>query len=251
MQPGSRPTPADYAAGRGPFRHVSAGLLSLLTSGSSGGRACISLPDAITVESPTLLSLHYSLPRPTAPASGSATVCPSDLRSYLVTVTTPGLADTGIDTIKSVRPAPGKTNGSSQTAIAILPPASAGAAAHSSPIRALLGGGWLLRTISGLPAGQVTNLDPTLVLTLNALAPNGLTSATAACHTTTAIATATTFTFQKPWGTVADGCPDLGSTQASWLYTKLLAGTVNWHGENATITITKPGTGTATFLYIG
>lgn len=79
----------------------------------------------------------------------------------------------------------------------------------------------------------------------------GLTSATAACHTNTATATATTLTFQKPWGTVADGCPDLSSTQAAWLYTRLLAGTVNWHGENATITITKPGLGTATFLYIG
>jgi hypothetical protein len=248
VQPGTRPTPADYAAGRGPIRHVSAGLLSLLTSGSSGGRACISLPDAITVENPTLLSLHYSLPRPTAPASAPATVCPSDLRSYVVTITTPGLADTGIDTVKSVRPAPGKTDGSSETAIAILPPASAGAAARSSPIRALLGGGWLLRTISGLPAGQATNLDPTVVLTLNALAPIGL---TAACHTTTAIATATTFTFQKPWATVADGCPDLSPTQAGWLYTRLLAGTVNWHGQNATITITKPGLGTATFLYIG
>jgi hypothetical protein len=150
-----------------------------------------------------------------------------------------------IDTIKPVRPAPGKTDGSSETAIAILPPA----AAHSSPIRALLGGRWLLRTVSGLPAGQVTNLDPTVVLTLNALPPNGLTAATAACHTTTAIATATTFTFQKPWDTVADGCPDLSSTQAGWLYTRLLAGTVNWHAENATITITKPGLGTATFLY--
>jgi hypothetical protein len=218
--------------------HAGSGQLVMKTFGSSG---CPILPDTITVESPTLVTVHLAFHH-----RGG---CPSNLVSFRTVFTTPGLNDNAVVTVRVV--AIGVTPGSTQTTITTLPPASALAAASTSPAKVLLEGGWLLRTLDGPALGGIRTPDQPVVITfgLQRAASSRRAILTVACNITTATLSATTVTFEQPWHPISSGCADLGSSQANWLYNQLLTGTASWHGRNATITLSKPGVGTATFRY--
>ena len=239
------------AAGGGRFTYAGAGLLSFDTNGSSGGAACITLPDTVTVNAPDLVTLSYGNGR----RSTHNIACPADLVSVRVTVSVPGVDETRPLTIKTVDsnwPTPGSNKLTTRTSTAILPPAATLSETVRSPIRVLLGGSWYLQGVTGFSFASGTTV-PGVVMNFAALGPHGQTIVRAAeCDSTRAVATAATMTFTQPWQRAfASECRDFTGSFQQWLYTRLLTGTVDWQGANARLTLSKPGVGSVQFLYIG